>query len=90
MQACHTCDNPVCINPSHLFAGTPLANQRDKVAKGRQARGERNGGGGRLTTSDVTEIRSMLSTGMTCTAVAEHFPVTRTMIGHIKNGRAWA
>ncbi len=32
---CHKCDNPLCCNPSHLFAGTDLDNNLDKIAKGR-------------------------------------------------------
>jgi hypothetical protein len=37
MMVCHKCDNPVCINPTHLFAGEPLDNVRDMIAKGRAA-----------------------------------------------------
>lgn len=34
-HVCHTCDNPKCINPDHLYIGTPTQNERDKVARGR-------------------------------------------------------
>lgn len=43
MVIMHSCDNPSCINPSHLSMGTHADNVADKVSKGRQAKGTQNG-----------------------------------------------
>lgn len=52
----HWCDNPRCVRPSHLFVTDHAGNMADKVAKGRQARGERNGNA-KLSDSAVERIR---------------------------------
>lgn len=72
MQICHTCDNPACINPRHLFLGSASDNARDRDDKGRRdtRRGQISK---KLTESQVREIRNL--THMTCRELAERYKV---------------
>ena len=90
--ACHRCDNPACFNPAHLFIGTPEDNVADCVSKGRlkPPRGSRNlGGGGKLSESDVIDIRARLRCGETYESISKSYGVHYSMIGLINRGKKW-
>jgi len=89
-QVLHRCDSPPCCNPKHLFLGTSIDNVRDKCNKGRTARGEANGGGGKLTELEVLDIRSRLATGEAGNVLARKYEVSTTMIARINRRRNWA
>lgn len=86
---CHTCDNPPCCDPDHLFLGTLQDNTDDMVAKGRQAKGSTHGMAV-LTETQVTDIRSIYAIGRTSQkALAARFGVSRPMIAQILRGENW-
>jgi hypothetical protein len=92
MFVLHNCpggDNPRCVNPAHLWLGTAAQNSADMVAKGRQAKGERQAHH-RLTEEDVREIRALFAAGNGGPAVlGKRFGVSDTMIINILRGKAW-
>lgn len=72
---CHRCDNPPCVNPAHLFIGTQADNMADKVSKGRQAKGERNGSA-KLTDAQFHELLELKAAGVRQVDIAARFGVT--------------
>jgi len=86
---CHQCDNPRCVNPSHLFLGTAKDNSQDMVNKGRSASGE-NQGAAKLTEIKVSEIRKLYATGKyTQRQLAAQFAVDQKAIWSILTGKTW-
>jgi hypothetical protein len=83
LDVCHTCDNPGCCNPEHLFLGTHTDNMRDCVKKGRnpKTRGARHHKA-KLTDENVCEIRASNETGV---ALATKFGVSFPAISYHRN-----
>lgn len=59
---CHTCDNPACVNPDHLFLDTSIGNTKDMVKKGRASKGEHRPNAV-FSEKQVLEIRQKYATG---------------------------
>lgn len=87
-QANHTCHNPSCINPEHLYVGTHQRNMADMVASKRQVKGARSHWA-KLTESAVRRIRRLYSEGLSYQQLAEKFHTSRTNIGMIVRRSSW-
>jgi len=78
----HTCDNPSCFNPDHLWLGTRGDNVRDCARKGRIKR--------KLDEADVIEIRRLVKDGgRTHKSIGEQFGVSKETVGQISRGETW-
>ena len=84
----HKCDNPPCVNPAHLFLGSRAENMFDKVAKGRQHKGERTGGA-KLTEKAVKEIRRRFAAGESQASIAKYFAISPSSISRIVHRHDW-
>lgn len=86
---CHHCDNPICVNPNHLFIGDQLANYQDMVKKGKKRRhqiGEKSSVA-KLNNKQVIEIRALH--GLKNDEIGTMYGVSGSLISMIRNRRLW-
>lgn len=86
-NVCHTCDNPSCVNPDHLYVGSIAENQAEKWAKGR---GKVSYGEQHYST-DLTEddVRFIRASQERQEDLAKRFGVTQTTISDIRRRKSW-
>ncbi len=92
LYVCHTCDNPPCIEPLHLFLGTAQDNSSDYVAKARGGQGRPGSSNSRafLNEEQVEQIRTMYATGQwSHRRLATRFRVTYQTIGKVLRRERW-
>ena len=90
MCVLHTCHNGSggCVRPSHLHLGSRSANSAEKVAAGRQARGQMFPQS-KLTAANVVDIRRLGAEGLLQRSIADLFGVSRHQVGRILARTAW-
>lgn len=81
---CHSCDNPPCVNPAHLWLGTQKENRHDAQRKGRL--GKNWVRPAKLSHEAVTQIRQLSSEGMPGKDLALCFHVSTSLISRILHG----
>lgn len=89
LHVMHKCDQPTCVNPSHLVLGTQSENMRDKVSKGRDRspvfRGEDHGMS-KLRADDVLVIRDSVGP---LSEMADRYGVTQALVSMIRKRKIW-
>lgn len=89
---CHTCDVPGCINPDHLFSGTPSDNTVDMFSKGRVGTGYdliQRTGQIKLTPEQVRDIYVRACAGEFYRDIATEHNICSTLVCNIRNRSSW-
>lgn len=85
LHVCHRCDVRCCVNPGHLFLGTPKENQQDMARKNRSVYGEKNGRV-KLTAQQVLEIRAST---LPQRELARMYGVGQSHIQRVRTKQVW-
>lgn len=93
----HHCDNPPCVRPSHLYAGTTLDNARDMMSRGRWREGDHsnlprgiNHRSAKLIESQVREIRKLNSEGIGLRRLSKMFKIAKRSVHKVIHRISWA
>lgn len=82
--ACHTCDNPACVNPNHLYWGTPQENMTDMYNR------KRNGQHKILKKLSKEQVIEIYNATGTMRDIATRYGVSRQTVCNIKNKQGYA
>lgn len=86
----HRCDNPPCVNPTHLTTGTVRENNEDRDAKGRQVAPKGSKHGMATITEDVVRaIRSAKAQGVMQAEIARQFGVSEVVVSSVVRRKTW-
>lgn len=91
-QICHTCDNPPCCNPAHLFLGSQADNMKDAANKGRIKEKVHRGithHTTHLKEKDIRKIRHLGQTDIPHQEIGNYFGISRMSVNDIIHKRTW-
>lgn len=86
---CHTCDNGLCVNPKHLFAGTQSDNMKDMYKKKRRVYNGKNYPNRKLSEKDVIHMIKDFLSGEKRKDLAIKYNISLATIHDILGGRTW-
>jgi predicted XRE-type DNA-binding protein len=92
LYALHKCDNPACVNPDHIYAGTQADNVADMDAKGRRINRPLCGSkhsNSKLKEDDILHIKTLRNMGLKQKEIGNIFGVSQVQIGNILRGKQW-
>lgn len=93
LGVCHKCDNPLCVNPNHLFLGTHLDNMRDMFSKGRRKANPPKGDKhnmAKITQVKANEIRQRYENGgISQRALGVEYGLNQAVIWRIIHRKLW-
>jgi len=79
----HKCDNPACVEPTHLIAGTHAQNMRDMKNRGRVGRTCK------LTAAQVLDIRKQRAAGVLFRELQAQYGISSAQLHRITTGKRW-
>ena len=86
--ACHSCDNPGCCNPAHLFEGDHRINSKDMVSKRRAAHSEKHSQV-KYTEEQVKSCISMRKNGHSFKEISNTHGISESYVRRLCNGNRW-
>jgi hypothetical protein len=86
---CHTCDNPSCVNPSHLFLGTYSDNMQDCISKARHKHGKFPGELNKSVKLTEEQVLTIRATPGPNRLIAQQYGVSKYCIDEIKTRKTW-
>lgn len=83
----HRCDNPPCVNPSHLWLGTNADNVADRESKGRNKimYGEAHG----MAKLTIAQVETIRASSTSLRELAAQFGVSKSLVSQVRRGDIW-